>query len=102
MVNLLIHSGVKPLIVFDGDRLPAKSGQEESRHQFCFLFSPFVLIFWKGVSTTYFFFRRREENKQKAFALLRTGDRSGASEFFQKCVDVTPEMAARVIRVHFF
>ena len=33
MVGLLTHNGITPLIVFDGNRLPAKSLQEEERHK---------------------------------------------------------------------
>jgi exonuclease-1 len=75
MVGLLTHNGITPLIVFDGNGLPAKSLQEDERH------------------------KKREENRQKAFELLRQGKRSQAHEAFQRCVDVTPAMAARVIRV---
>ena len=34
MVGLLTHNGITPLIVFDGNRLPAKSLQEEERHKY--------------------------------------------------------------------
>jgi len=43
--------------------------------------------------------RSRQENKAKGLALLRAGNKSQAYECFQKCVDITPEMALDVIKV---
>eukprot|EP00048_Salpingoeca_helianthica_P020639 m.7625 g.7625 ORF g.7625 m.7625 type:complete len:803 (+) comp5069_c0_seq1:158-2566(+) len=71
---MMIHHKVRPVFVFDGDYLPAKKGTEGERQQ------------------------RREENKAKGMALLRAGNRTGALECFQKCIDVTPEMAFQLIQ----
>lgn len=43
-------------------------------------------------------FRRRVENKKKAMECLREGNRTGATEYFQKAVDVTPRMAYNLIQ----
>jgi len=43
--------------------------------------------------------RTRQENKAKGLAFLRAGNRQQALECFQKCVDITPEMALEVIKV---
>lgn len=43
--------------------------------------------------------RKREENKAKGLEYLRAGDKKKAFECFQKCVDVTPEMAYQVMKV---
>lgn len=47
----------------------------------------------------FMFNRTRQENKAKGLAFLRAGNRQQAQECFQKCVDITPEMALEVIRV---
>ena len=44
-------------------------------------------------------YRTRQENKAKGLAFLRAGNRQQAVECFQKCVDITPEMALEVIKV---
>ncbi len=33
-IQLLRHYGIKPYVVFDGDRLPSKAGTEESREKY--------------------------------------------------------------------
>ena len=43
--------------------------------------------------------RKRESYRQKGKALLKDGKRSEAYECFQKCVDVSPEMALAFIKV---
>lgn len=43
--------------------------------------------------------RTRQENKAKGLAFLQAGNRPQALECFQKCVDITPEMALEVIKV---
>jgi len=73
-VNMLLHFNVKPILVFDGSYLPSKAGQEERRR------------------------KTRQENKAKGLAFLRAGNRQQALECFQKCVDITPEMALEVIK----
>ncbi|KAL9953298.1 hypothetical protein ACROYT_G040694 [Oculina patagonica] len=73
-VNMLLHFNVKPILVFDGSYLPSKAGQEERRR------------------------KTRQENKAKGLAFLRAGNRQQAQECFQKCVDITPEMALEVVK----
>lgn len=72
-VRMLIHFGVKPYIVFDGDYLPSKSGTEKERAA------------------------RRKESKKTGLELLRVGKTSQAHLELQKSVDVTPEMARQLI-----
>lgn len=43
--------------------------------------------------------RKREMYLQKGKALLKEGKKSGAMDCFQKCVDVTPDMALALIKV---
>ncbi|XP_065882500.1 uncharacterized protein [Dysidea avara] len=68
-VKMLLDKGVTPIIVFDGSQLPIKSKTEAERR------------------------KRRKEYREKGKALLREGKRSDAYECFQKCIDVSPEMA---------
>ncbi|KAH8553521.1 PIN domain-like protein [Umbelopsis sp. PMI_123] len=73
-VRMLKFHKIDPVIVFDGGRLPSKRHTEEDRHT------------------------KREEYRAKGMEYLRTGERKKAFECFQKCVDVTPEMAYQVIK----
>ncbi|KAJ3162429.1 Rad2 nuclease [Geranomyces michiganensis] len=75
MVDLLLSHGITPIMVFDGGVLPMKAPTERSRH------------------------RRREENKRKAHQFLEAGQKTKALECFQTSVDVTPHMAAALIKV---
>ena len=68
-VSMLIHFGVTPYIVFDGDHLPSKAAKELERA------------------------KRREESKKVGLELYRTGKISQAHQELQKAVDVTPYMA---------
>lgn len=61
-------------MVFDGDFLPSKAMTEASRA------------------------KSRDEKKKLAQDLLKAGKPSQAAQEFQKCIDVTPEMAAAVIQ----
>jgi len=72
-VNLLLHYGVKPILVFDGRNLPSKKEVELERR------------------------KRRRENKEKAAQFLREGRNKEARECMQRCVDITPEMARSCI-----
>ncbi|KAL6949985.1 hypothetical protein ACO0QE_000654 [Hanseniaspora vineae] len=60
---------ITPFLVFDGDRLDAKAGTELKRRV------------------------RREENRKLGCELHKRGEKKKAWEYFQKSVDVTPEMA---------
>ena len=70
---MLIHFGVKPYVVFDGDYLPSKSHTEKERAA------------------------RRKESKRLGLELLRMGKISQAYLELQKAVDVTPLMARELI-----
>ncbi|TKA70363.1 hypothetical protein B0A49_04404 [Cryomyces minteri] len=72
-VRMLIHFGVKPYLVFDGDHLPSKAGTERGRKD------------------------RRKESKRAGLELLRLGKVPQAHLELQKGVDVTPEMARQLI-----
>ncbi|CAR23154.1 exodeoxyribonuclease DIN7 [Lachancea thermotolerans CBS 6340] len=64
---------INPYLVFDGDAIMVKKDTELKRKQ------------------------KRAENKERALALWKAGDKRQAYDYFQKCVDVTPEMAKCVI-----
>ncbi|KAH7341150.1 exodeoxyribonuclease 1 [Pyrenochaeta sp. MPI-SDFR-AT-0127] len=72
-VRMLIHFGVTPYLIFDGDNLPSKAGTEKERRD------------------------RRKEGKRLGLELLKLGKTSQAHLELQKSVDVTPEMARMVI-----
>ena len=71
---MLLHFGVTPYLVFDGDYLPSKAATEDCRAQ------------------------RREESKRVGLEMYRLGKSSQAQKELQKAVDVTPEMAGQLIR----
>lgn len=70
---MLIHFGVVPYLVFDGDYLPSKSVTEVERAS------------------------KREESRKLGLELHRLGKISQSQNEFQKAVDVTPEMARQLI-----
>jgi exonuclease-1 len=70
---MLLHFGVIPYIIFDGDYLPSKAGTEKERS------------------------KRREDSKKAGLELLKAGKTALAYQEFQKAVDVTPEMARQLI-----
>ncbi|KAL8930333.1 MAG: hypothetical protein Q9172_000042 [Xanthocarpia lactea] len=72
-VRMLIHFGVTPYLVFDGDYLPSKASTEHGRAT------------------------KREESKKMGLELHRLGKISQAQLELQKAVDVTPEMARQLI-----
>lgn len=72
-VRMLLHYGITPYIVFDGNYLPSKAGTELSRAA------------------------SRAEAKRKGLDLLRMGKSAAAHMELQKAVDVTPEMARCLI-----
>ncbi|MGH0161033.1 UNVERIFIED_CONTAM: hypothetical protein FKN15_040366 [Acipenser sinensis] len=73
-VDMLLTSGVKPILIFDGCNLPSKKEVEKSRRE------------------------RRQANLQKGKQLLREGRLSEARECFTRCINVTPAMAHDVIK----
>lgn len=70
---MLIHFGVTPYLVFDGDYLPSKGGTEKERSA------------------------KRKESKRVGLELLKVGKTSQAHLELQKAVNVTPEMARQLI-----
>ena len=72
-VRMLIHFGVKPYLVFDGDYLPSKAHTEKERAA------------------------RRKESKKLGLDLLGMGRVSQAYLELQKAIDVTPSMARELI-----
>lgn len=72
-VRMLIHFGVTPYIVFDGDYLPSKAHTEKERAA------------------------KRKESRRVGLELLRMGRPSQAQLELQKAVDVTPLMARELI-----
>jgi exonuclease-1 len=72
-VRMLIHFGVTPYLIFDGDYLPSKAGTEKERAA------------------------RRKESRRLGLELLKVGKTSQAQLELQKAVDVTPEMARMLI-----
>ncbi|KKF96819.1 Exodeoxyribonuclease 1 [Ceratocystis platani] len=72
-VRMLQHFGVTPYLVFDGDFLPSKAITEASREA------------------------KREASKKRGMELLKAGKHRQADEEFQKCIDISPEMARAVI-----
>lgn len=72
-VHMLMHFGITPYLVFDGDYLPNKAATEVERE------------------------KKREESRKLGLALHRMGKISQAHQELQKAVDVTPEMARQLI-----
>jgi len=72
-VRMLIHFGVIPYIVFDGDYLPSKAATEVERA------------------------KKREESKRKGLDFYKLNKPSQAHLELQKAVDVTPAMARELI-----
>ena len=70
---MLIHFGVIPYLVFDGDYLPSKSATEAERAS------------------------KREERRRLGLELHRLGKIPQSQNEFLKAVDVTPEMAKQLI-----
>lgn len=70
---MLIHFGVTPYLVFDGDNLPSKAYTETERA------------------------KKRGESKRRGLELYKASKVSQAYPEFQKSVDVTPYMARQLI-----
>ncbi|EDO16778.1 hypothetical protein Kpol_526p31 [Vanderwaltozyma polyspora DSM 70294] len=70
---MLKSYGIKPYFVFDGDSLPVKKDTEVKRRN------------------------KRVENREVAIRLYNSGEVRNSMDYFQKCVDVTPEMAKCVM-----
>jgi len=97
-VGMLKKFKVRPLIVFDGGYLPAKSHTELMREKFVFPFSnawPSLLSYWSIRSCI----RKRQESRQIGQELFKEGRVRESFKFFKKSVSVTPEMAYKFIEV---
>lgn len=71
---MLIHFGVKPYIIFDGDHLPSKAKTEAGRRE------------------------RRRDAKREGLDLLNAGKTAAAHKTLQKAIDVTPQMTHELIQ----
>lgn len=72
-ISMLRNFKIEPYFVFDGGSISVKKDTELKRRQ------------------------KRLENKAIAERLWNSGDKTHAMEYFQKCVDITPEMAKCII-----
>ncbi|XP_065209704.1 exonuclease 1 isoform X2 [Planococcus citri] len=73
-VIMLLSYRIKPILVFDGQKLPAKADTEKKRRE------------------------NREINRKKAAELLRLDKSKEAQTYLRRCVDITHEMALQLIR----
>ncbi|EDV30856.1 uncharacterized protein Dana_GF14831 [Drosophila ananassae] len=73
-VQMLLSYDIKPILVFDGQHLPAKALTEKRRRE------------------------SRKQSKEKAAELLRRGRIEEARSHMRRCVDVTHDMALRLIK----
>jgi exonuclease-1 len=73
-IRMLVHFGIIPFLVFDGDHLPSKGRTEKERA------------------------RKRKESKELGLELLKLGKIAQAHLELQKAIDVTPEMAGLLIQ----
>ncbi|XP_021927071.1 exonuclease 1 isoform X2 [Zootermopsis nevadensis] len=73
LVNMLLSHNIKPILVFDGQHLPAKAGTERKRHE------------------------SRQSSRKRAAELLRAGQRDEARNFLKRCIDITHNMALALI-----
>ncbi|RWS02272.1 exonuclease 1-like protein, partial [Dinothrombium tinctorium] len=69
----LIKCGIKPILVFDGRDLPAKKVTDETRKV------------------------RKEKDRKRIDELVREGKEYEARELMKRCVDITHEMAFKLI-----
>ncbi|KAG4073786.1 hypothetical protein HA402_001010 [Bradysia odoriphaga] len=72
-VKMLLHHQIKPILVFDGQHLPAKELTEKKRRE------------------------SRKQAKTRAAELLRLGKKSEARKYFNRCVDVSHKMALELM-----
>lgn len=72
-LSMLKSFKIEPYLIFDGDSIVVKKETEIKRRE------------------------KRIENKNIAERLWQSGEKKNAMDYFQKCVDVTPEMAKCII-----
>ncbi|CAO1315272.1 unnamed protein product [Diamesa serratosioi] len=73
-INMLLSFNIKPILVFDGRNVPAKAETESKRRE------------------------SRKDARKKAGEFLRAGKTTEARSQFNRCVDITHEMALELIR----
>lgn len=73
-IKMLQSFDIRPILVFDGNNLPAKSGTEAKRRE------------------------SRRKAKQKAAELLYLGKTDEARSYLKASVNITPEMASALIK----
>ena len=73
-VNMLLSHEIKPILVFDGQHLPAKANTEIKRRE------------------------SRQNSRKRAVDLMKLGKTDEARQHFRRCVDITHEMALQLIR----
>ena len=76
-IDMLLYHDIKPILVFDGRNLPSKAETEKKRRE------------------------NRRANKDKAVQLLSEGKSKEARDYFQRCVDITPQMQRKIIELFF-
>lgn len=74
-LEYMLKNNLKPIMVFDGCHLPSKKDVEKNRRE------------------------KRDMYRKKAAQLLREGNRAEARECLQRCIDISPEMALRLMEV---
>lgn len=72
-IDLLLYHKIKPVLVFDGKNLPSKASTEKKRRE------------------------NRQKYRKMAKDYLAAGKFKEASNCFQRCIDITPQMAREVI-----
>lgn len=95
LVKMLQYYKVTPILVFDGGRLPSKGDKEEERRKYA------IALFIISCLFVLTCLRKREEYRAKALVYLSEGNEAGANQCFQKAVDITPQMAHKLIKVCF-
>lgn len=92
-VKMLLHHQIKPILVFDGQHLPAKELTEKKRREY--------VIPWIMLRICFINFnlqcRSRKQAKARAAELLRLGKKSDARKYFNRCVDVSHKMALELM-----
>ncbi|KYM99279.1 PREDICTED: exonuclease 1 [Cyphomyrmex costatus] len=73
-INMLLKYKIKPILVFDGQRLPAKQQTEIKRR------------------------KAREMNRHKAIELIRMGQVTEGTNLLKRAIDITHELALELIK----
>lgn len=75
LLNILLQYNIQPYVVFDGQSLPAKSNENQSRSN------------------------KRQQYKLQADQLMMQGNRAGATELYQRCVSINSTMTRNFIEL---